>query len=114
MNKELMEALDILEKEKEISKETLFEAIEVDADIAPDIALHHAGHHILFLLIVLVVDNASLLLADFLENHVLGIHGGDTPKLLGLDFIYSGGKKYAEGAAHQCEPHPSGAGEAAV
>lgn len=28
MNKELMEALDILEKEKEISKEVLFEAIE--------------------------------------------------------------------------------------
>ena len=28
MNKELMEALDVLEKEKEISKETLFEAIE--------------------------------------------------------------------------------------
>ncbi len=28
MNKELMEALDILEKEKDISKETLFEAIE--------------------------------------------------------------------------------------
>ena len=28
MNKELMDALDILEKEKEISKETLFEAIE--------------------------------------------------------------------------------------
>ena len=28
MNKELMEALNILEKEKEISKETLFEAIE--------------------------------------------------------------------------------------
>ncbi len=28
MNSELMEALDILEKEKEISKETLFEAIE--------------------------------------------------------------------------------------
>ena len=28
MNKELKEALDILEKEKEISKETLFEAIE--------------------------------------------------------------------------------------
>ena len=27
MNKELMEALDVLEKEKEISKETLFEAI---------------------------------------------------------------------------------------
>ena len=27
MNKELMEALDILEKEKEISKETLFEEI---------------------------------------------------------------------------------------
>ena len=29
MNKELMEALDILEKEKEISKETLFDAIEL-------------------------------------------------------------------------------------
>ena len=28
MNRELMEALDILEKEKEISKDTLFEAIE--------------------------------------------------------------------------------------
>ena len=28
MNKELMEALNILEKEKEISKETIFEAIE--------------------------------------------------------------------------------------
>ena len=28
MNKELMEALDVLEKEKEISKETLFEAID--------------------------------------------------------------------------------------
>lgn len=28
MNKELMEALDILEREKEISKDTLFEAIE--------------------------------------------------------------------------------------
>ena len=28
MNKELKEALDILEKEKEISKDTLFEAIE--------------------------------------------------------------------------------------
>lgn len=28
MNKELMEALDMLEKEKEISKETLFDAIE--------------------------------------------------------------------------------------
>lgn len=28
MNKELIEAMDILEKEKEISKETLFEAIE--------------------------------------------------------------------------------------
>ena len=28
MNKELLEALDVLEKEKEISKETLFEAIE--------------------------------------------------------------------------------------
>ena len=28
MNKELMEALDTLEREKEISKETLFEAIE--------------------------------------------------------------------------------------
>ena len=28
MNKELLEALDILEKEREISKETLFEAIE--------------------------------------------------------------------------------------
>ena len=28
MNKELLAALDILEKEKEISKETLFEAIE--------------------------------------------------------------------------------------
>ena len=27
MNKELMEALDVLEKEKEISKETLFEAM---------------------------------------------------------------------------------------
>lgn len=27
-NKELKEALDVLEKEKEISKETLFEAIE--------------------------------------------------------------------------------------
>ena len=32
MNKELMEALDILEKEKEISKETLFEAIENSPD----------------------------------------------------------------------------------
>ena len=32
MNKELMEALDILEKEKEISKETLFEAIEKFVD----------------------------------------------------------------------------------
>ena len=31
MNKELMEALDVLEKEKEISKETLFEAIEKPA-----------------------------------------------------------------------------------
>ena len=28
MNKELLEALDVLEKEKEISKETLFDAIE--------------------------------------------------------------------------------------
>ena len=28
MNKELMEALDILEREKDISKETLFDAIE--------------------------------------------------------------------------------------
>ena len=28
MNTELMEALDLLEKEKDISKETLFEAIE--------------------------------------------------------------------------------------
>ena len=28
MNKELLEALDILEKEKDISKETLLEAIE--------------------------------------------------------------------------------------
>ena len=28
MNKELLTALDLLEKEKEISKETLFEAIE--------------------------------------------------------------------------------------
>ena len=28
MNKELMEALDILEKEKEISKDVLFDAIE--------------------------------------------------------------------------------------
>ena len=28
MNKELMEALDILEKEKEISKDNLFKAIE--------------------------------------------------------------------------------------
>ena len=28
MNKELMEALDVLEKEKEISKDTLFDAIE--------------------------------------------------------------------------------------
>lgn len=28
MNKELLEALDILEKEKDISRETLFEAIE--------------------------------------------------------------------------------------
>ncbi len=28
MNKELLEALNTLEKEKEISKETLFEAIE--------------------------------------------------------------------------------------
>ena len=28
MNKELLEALNILEKENEISKETLFEAIE--------------------------------------------------------------------------------------
>ena len=28
MNKELMEALEILEREKEISKDTLFEAIE--------------------------------------------------------------------------------------
>ena len=27
MNKELKEALDVLEKEKEISKETLFEAV---------------------------------------------------------------------------------------
>ena len=34
MNKELMEALDILEKEKEISKETLFEAIENSLMIA--------------------------------------------------------------------------------
>ena len=31
MNKELLEALNILEKEKEISKETLFEAIENDS-----------------------------------------------------------------------------------
>ena len=28
MNKELLEALDILEKEKEISKEVMFETIE--------------------------------------------------------------------------------------
>ena len=34
MNKELMEALDILEKEKEISKDTLFEAIENSLMIA--------------------------------------------------------------------------------
>ena len=34
MNKELLEALNILEKEKEISKETLFEAIENSLTLA--------------------------------------------------------------------------------
>ena len=34
MNKELLEALDTLEKEKDISKETLFDAIESSLLIA--------------------------------------------------------------------------------
>ena len=41
MNKELMEALDVLEKEKEISKETLFEAIENSLMTACKLSLIH-------------------------------------------------------------------------
>lgn len=43
MNKELMEALDILEREKEISKETLFEAIENSLITASQESLWQGG-----------------------------------------------------------------------
>ena len=62
MNKELMEALDILEKEKEISKETLFEAIENSLLTA---CKNHfgkadnAGNHIFFFFKILIVNYAS-------------------------------------------------------
>ena len=39
---------------------------QVDADIFADIALYHAGDNILFLLIILIVDHASLFFTDLL------------------------------------------------
>ena len=39
---------------------------QVDADIFADIALHYTGYYILFLLIILIVDHASLFFTDLL------------------------------------------------
>ena len=39
---------------------------QIDADVLAYITLYYAGHNILFLLVVLVVDHASLFLTDLL------------------------------------------------
>ena len=58
---------------------------QVHTDILANIPLYNTGHHIFFLLVVLIVQGFSLFLPDFLQNHVLGILGGNTAELLGTD-----------------------------
>ena len=55
---------------------------QVDADVFPQITLHHTCHNLPFFFIVLIKYNAPLLLADFLEDHVLRILGGNAAELL--------------------------------
>ena len=59
---------------------------EIDADIAAHITLNHTGHNILFLAVILIVDNLALFLTDFLKNYVLGILGCNTSEFLRLYF----------------------------
>ena len=59
---------------------------QVHTDILANIPLYNTGHHIFFLLVVLIVQGFSLFLPDFLQNHVLGILGGNTAELFGFHF----------------------------
>ncbi len=46
---------------------------QVYADVFANVALHHAGHHVPGLAVILLADHAALLLADFLQNDVFRI-----------------------------------------
>ena len=48
-------------------------------------ALYDSRYHILFFLVILIVDNASLFLTYLLQDHVLRILCRDAPELFGLD-----------------------------
>ena len=58
---------------------------QINADVPADITLYHAGHHILLLLEILVVNHAALFFPDLLQDHVLGILSGNAAELPGLD-----------------------------
>ncbi len=63
---------------------------EVDTYILPHIALHNSGHNIPLFLKILVVENFSLLLADFLHHNLLRLLRCDAPKVLRRDLnIYN-------------------------
>ena len=55
---------------------------KVDADISANITLNNTCYNIFLLLKELIVNNASLFLADFLQNNILCILCRNTPKFL--------------------------------
>ena len=59
---------------------------KVNADISSHIPLYDTGYDIFFLAVIFVAENLTLLLANFLQNHIFCILGGNTPKFSGLNF----------------------------
>ena len=57
---------------------------QVNAHVPSQIALYHAGHDILFLHIILVVQCLAFFLAYLLQNHVLCVLCGNTAEFLGI------------------------------
>ena len=61
---------------------------EVDADILAHYSLNNTGYHFFFDSVVLIVENFTLFLTDFLKNDVLCVLGCDTSEFLGLDLNF--------------------------
>ena len=58
---------------------------QVNADIASQIPLHHAGYDIFFLFAILVIDYVLFFFSDFLQDNIFGVLSCNAPELFGFN-----------------------------